>query len=319
MNCHEFRKNADGLARGALLDARVREEAAAHEAECANCAASLANERALTAGLRALAATTSGREAPARAESTLLSAFRARAASDAQAAPAASSHAPSTAHAPSNPSNVFALAEHAGAKQWSWVRSVAVAATAAAAALALFMLVPPMTTPVPGGSDERAAGKNNGATTSRTNGGRGAGKETANGVEDKTAGRVEEEDSSSGGVDVRASNPDGVDGRQRAIAPRRAPVRATPVNYERGSNTGTRGGAAVETASAEEVTTDFFPLMQGAAYAQSESTHLVRVELPRSALVSFGMAVNPEQAGGRVKADVLLGEDGTARAIRFVR
>jgi hypothetical protein len=45
----------------------------------------------------------------------------------------------------------------------------------------------------------------------------------------------------------------------------------------------------------------------------------VRVELPRSALSSFGIPVNADHAGGRVKADVLLGEDGTARAIRFVR
>ena len=45
----------------------------------------------------------------------------------------------------------------------------------------------------------------------------------------------------------------------------------------------------------------------------------LRVELPRSALSSFGIPVNAEQSGGRVKADVLLGDDGTARAIRFVR
>ena len=61
------------------------------------------------------------------------------------------------------------------------------------------------------------------------------------------------------------------------------------------------------------------PLVQDAGFAQSEGTRLVRVELPRSALSSFGIPVNGEQAGGRVKADVLLGEDGTARAIRFVQ
>ena len=52
---------------------------------------------------------------------------------------------------------------------------------------------------------------------------------------------------------------------------------------------------------------------------QSDGGHLVRVELPRSALVSFGLPVNFERAGGRVKADVLLGDDGIAHAIRFVR
>ena len=70
---------------------------------------------------------------------------------------------------------------------------------------------------------------------------------------------------------------------------------------------------------AQEVATDFIPLMQGGQYAQAEEGHLVRVELPRSALASFGLPVNAEANGGRVKADVLMGQDGIARAIRFVR
>ena len=50
-----------------------------------------------------------------------------------------------------------------------------------------------------------------------------------------------------------------------------------------------------------------------------DSGRVVRVQLPRSALARFGLPVNAERAGEPVKADVLLGEDGTARAIRFVR
>jgi hypothetical protein len=50
-----------------------------------------------------------------------------------------------------------------------------------------------------------------------------------------------------------------------------------------------------------------------------DDVQVVRVELPRSALQSFGLPVNAERAGERVKADVLLGHDGVARAIRFVR
>jgi hypothetical protein len=46
---------------------------------------------------------------------------------------------------------------------------------------------------------------------------------------------------------------------------------------------------------------------------------MVRVELPRSALVSFGLPMNVERADERIKADVLVGDDGVARAIRFVR
>jgi hypothetical protein len=68
-----------------------------------------------------------------------------------------------------------------------------------------------------------------------------------------------------------------------------------------------------------EIVTDFMPLTYGAALSPNEGAQLVRVELPRSALVSLGLPVNVERANERVKADVLLGHDGLARAIRFVR
>ena len=76
---------------------------------------------------------------------------------------------------------------------------------------------------------------------------------------------------------------------------------------------------AAEAAGDREIATDFIPLVQGGRFGQADGGHLVRVELPRSAMVSFGLPVNFERAGGRVKAEVLLGDDGIARAIRFVR
>jgi hypothetical protein len=68
-----------------------------------------------------------------------------------------------------------------------------------------------------------------------------------------------------------------------------------------------------------EVATEFIPLAYGEYAPQSSSGHIVRVKLPRSALASFGLPVNPDRANEPVKADVLLGDDGLARAIRFVR
>jgi hypothetical protein len=50
-----------------------------------------------------------------------------------------------------------------------------------------------------------------------------------------------------------------------------------------------------------------------------EGGRVVRVELPRSALASFGLPMNMTEANGSVKADVLMDDFGTARAIRFVR
>ena len=69
----------------------------------------------------------------------------------------------------------------------------------------------------------------------------------------------------------------------------------------------------------DEIVTDFMPLTYGAGLSQLDEMQLVRLELPRSVLQSFGLPMNAERAGQRVKADVLLGQDGVARAIRFVR
>ena len=69
----------------------------------------------------------------------------------------------------------------------------------------------------------------------------------------------------------------------------------------------------------EEIATEFLPLTYDGNMSQLDDGQVVRVELPRSALQSFGLPVNAERVGERVKADVLLGHDGVARAIRFVR
>ena len=46
---------------------------------------------------------------------------------------------------------------------------------------------------------------------------------------------------------------------------------------------------------------------------------MVRVQLPRSAPALVGFPMTPgSEASGPVTADVVIGEDGVARAIRFV-
>jgi anti-sigma factor RsiW len=49
-----------------------------------------------------------------------------------------------------------------------------------------------------------------------------------------------------------------------------------------------------------------------------EGAVVIQVEVPRSALLLAGMPVTASQADGLVKAEVVLGADGLARAIRFV-
>jgi len=68
-----------------------------------------------------------------------------------------------------------------------------------------------------------------------------------------------------------------------------------------------------------EVVTQFFPLREGEDLTTLENVRLVRVELPGSALNEIGWPVDFETANAPVKADVVLGQDGLARAIRFIR
>jgi hypothetical protein len=68
-----------------------------------------------------------------------------------------------------------------------------------------------------------------------------------------------------------------------------------------------------------DVVTDFIPLTDGDSLKRIERGELIRVHMPRIALLKFGLPMNVEHAGVPVKADLLIGDDGLAHAIRFVR
>jgi len=69
----------------------------------------------------------------------------------------------------------------------------------------------------------------------------------------------------------------------------------------------------------KEIATDFIPLSYMSAASLQEGGQIIRVQLPRSALANFGLPVNMDRYNEKVKADVLYGVDGMARAIRFVQ
>jgi hypothetical protein len=66
-----------------------------------------------------------------------------------------------------------------------------------------------------------------------------------------------------------------------------------------------------------EIVTDFMPVVYDPDPIERGS--VVRVHLPRATLRAFGFPVNELRAEEPIKADVLLGEDGVARAVRFVK
>jgi anti-sigma factor RsiW len=63
----------------------------------------------------------------------------------------------------------------------------------------------------------------------------------------------------------------------------------------------------------------FIPLPNSTGVAADEDdTNLVRVEVPRSAMIALGLDVSADRAEELVEADVLLGSNGIARAVRFL-
>jgi hypothetical protein len=76
---------------------------------------------------------------------------------------------------------------------------------------------------------------------------------------------------------------------------------------------------AVPEAARLEEPFEFAPLVYGQTLDDADALHLTRVRVSRSALVSLGWpAPTGQEEGPPVEADVLIGQDGLARGIRFV-
>ncbi|HVF28641.1 MAG TPA: hypothetical protein VM943_10400 [Pyrinomonadaceae bacterium] len=280
MNCQLFETVVIDLARSSVTDAAARESELNHAETCARCATRLAGERALTAGLRSAAAVGTEANVPSpRLEAALLAAFRAQ------------------NEVPAPRANLYAFTPRTSRRQ--------VYAIAAAVVIAVFIgliglnllrssqslrveqanSTPEKITPSPAPqSVEPMSSANQVAAISES------------GDEIRTA---------------RLSFPPrikrtGSDSLHRRAARPRAGAQMLPAS-------------TIASANAGDIMTEYMPLAGGGSLSGMEGGQIVRVEVPRSALASFGLPMNAERAGERVKADVVLGYDGVARAIRFVR
>lgn len=261
MNCQDFEKLVLALARNQLLEAGIRAQGLAHTEVCARCAACLAEERALLAGMHLVAVEIAMEEAPARVETALLAAFRAQA-----------------SRRDTPVMKTLSVNKRWGNKRWGQWRMVA--AWAAVILLAVLVSVAWLK---PASDEQKQAAVQPTKTTASP-----APPKEAPAPQHK--GQVEEPKL----ADVLAGTP-----------------RPKPQHRMR---------RAVDHDSEDtEVVTQFFPLREGEDLAALESMRLLRVELPGSALGEVGLPVTPDAANLLVKADVVLGDDGLARAIRFVR
>src|SRR5262249_54102100 len=258
MICRDFEKIACDLAAGCLMETGARERALRHAADCVACAARLSAERALNAGLRALAESDEHEKAPAHLKLALRAAF------DQQA------------KMPAAPVLTFGPARARNTGNWArW--------SLAAAALILFAIAVALLA-----------------------------RDAAPNSKDKLSVENPQPSPTPAAWERSPQQVAGQENRKQKYAPgpskpsskRHAPPHVT---------------APDDVADNNETVTDYIPLTYLADATALESGIVVRVELSHSALIAMGAPVNIERTDLRVKADVVVGDDGVARAVRFVQ
>src|SRR5262249_45640778 len=260
MNCREFEDIVNDLVRAKIINAASRAAGMAHAEICGRCASRLADERALSAGLKSLAASDEEKAAQASVENVLLEAFRAQASNR--------------------------LARRLRVRSRSWPRW---ALAAAAAILIAFGFIVYRAL-------QNEAQKDNKALTEKTPAPQPVVKR-----EERFMKEIVEPEPPH---ESRAPRPRS--GNRLQLD--KPIIRDSMTSYARDN----------------EYMTDFFPLSYSNDQRDTESdevirVQVIRVQMPRPALIAFGLPVNIERADVPVKADLLVGEDGMARAIRFVR
>ncbi len=271
MNCRDFENTVVDLTRGLLMDAALQKRGLEHAENCARCAARLADERSLTAGLRVLSADNDGKSASPDVETALLAAFRRQ------------------------PSKTGLLEPVRVARRLHHPLWALAAAAVVLIALGLIVYRAFQATP----AKQDLVDGNRQAISSPTP----APEQQKRDLQDNRSA---------------LSQDDTVKSKSRLTE-----KRPRNTSRKRGVDSQTtqfliRDGMTLY-ASDTEVTTDFLPVTYSLNLPPMESGQLIRVQMPRSALLKFGLPMNVDRANVPVKADLLLGEDGLAQAIRFIR
>jgi len=68
-----------------------------------------------------------------------------------------------------------------------------------------------------------------------------------------------------------------------------------------------------------EVATEFFELPFAEPLRPEERADIFRIQVPRASMAVFGLPVSGGRLDSRISADIVAGEDGVVRAIRFIR
>jgi hypothetical protein len=280
MTCDDCQALIIEMARGVAIDPASREEARRHAALCAHCGAQQEEQQWLTTQFRAIAAADANLQAPERVEIATLAAWRATYASSAVSSGAAAGSAPATALGPQGPP-VLASEPRAAARVLTgrWMLPGVAVGLAAAAMATLFVW--------PASHRSNVGAVTPSAQTARV---------TPNtlGTESATPRNTE----SRGGRETTPAAAAAEDSAAAARTPRLETVLAR--------------------AKARE-TDEFLPLPYVEPLRSTEARHVVRVSMTSGDEMILGVLPADRRTGQSFEADVLVGEDGIARAIRVVR
>ena len=284
MNCESFEGIASELARDQNSDqmqANLREGALVHLDECAACARRLQDERALTRCFQEMARDMKSLAVPARVEEQLLKTFLQTFSVPGSSAARAMNR---------QRSEVRGQRSEIRGRRNRWIMAAAAVLLIVMGVAGLRRYIGRQSQPGSAGSENAVAQTSPKASPSTDNVG------TTN-----------------------STKPD----KELPGTVRRANSHRRARSFTSDGKTSPQISATTTTAIANEtdseVATQFMPLGYAGPINVQDGGQLVRVELPRTAMLSMGLPVNMDRYSERVKADVLLGADGFARAIRFVQ
>lgn len=286
MNCHQFNSHLTELARREPLDAALKHACEAHRAACAPCRQRLADFESLQQALAALAHADAAAAAPLAVEQRLREAFRQQAASHGSVR---------------QPGHRRPLVATHWPRSWWWLTGAAAALVVVVATFGLRRAAidqQPLTVAVTPTLAEPAV------TPSSVMPELSVVKATPS---DSIPVRPRVQAGARPVPRVLTNGPNGPNGADRATAG--ASPRAVPWSHR----------DRPDLMEQEEALTDYLFLNPGQRLDPLERGQLIRVMVPRSTLGTFGLPVNPERAMVPVKADLVVGEDGMARAIRFIK
>jgi hypothetical protein len=124
---------------------------------------------------------------------------------------------------------------------------------------------------------------------------------------------------SAGPTDPTGPGPQPIEERAENRTENTGPKRQTPKPVRRNTSPRRTPESQMANHASNEIATDFMPLGDVNALGLQDGGQIIRVKLPRSTLVRFGFPANMDRYNENVKADVIVGVDGLARAIRFVQ